>query len=140
MEHPPISTVLLGRDTSINNTIIDLLADEPGIEIRHWQTEGGDQKTEATSSPIEVLIADLTSVSGSPSCYLKYLAGKQIYNSILAMHVYTSRLVIDMLLEAGAAGYLTVVAGPQTLIQAVKTVYRGERFVWTDNNEVGEKA
>lgn len=125
-----MNILLVGKDTSINKVISDILENQNDINYRYW-TPGDifNKLKKETAGSIDVLIADLPSFSKSAPTTLQELAGIESVQAVLAIHIYTTSSLVDVLLDAGATGYIAQDTNEEELLKALRTIAEGRRFV-----------
>lgn len=132
MNKSTMNVLLVGRDTSTNNVISEILEAQNDISFRFWPTKDVINKLyHEAAGFIDVLIADLPSFSESAPKAIKKLASIESVLAVLAIHIYTSSSLVDVLLDAGAAGYLTQDTNEEELLKALRSISEGTRFVST---------
>lgn len=123
-----INTVLLGHLTPVNKTILQFLEDDENIRIQHLPSES-EEELRALSSSVDVLIVDVKSLSQSPMQLIKYLRGSGRFKSIIVINSLSSWRLAELLLDAGANGYLTQDTNEEEIIEAITSINQGKPFV-----------
>ena len=105
-----------------------ILSDEADIDIVGEATNGDELLTQLPSAPCDLVLLDLTMPGRSGIPLLREIAatGNQRV-VVLSMHEEDQYVVEAM--KAGAAGYVTKNSASDQLIQAIRTVVKGELFV-----------
>ena len=99
------------------NTIIALIDSENSIlEKRAGQADS-------------VVILDLPNIKQPAIQTIKKVKSSITKTKILAIHIYTTKLLIDPLLEAGINGYLPYEPEPVQLRSAIDAVVSGETYL-----------
>lgn len=80
------------------------------------------------SNEVDVLITDISMPNMNGAELTKYLAVNYPEISILALTMHNDIANIDMMLNAGAKGYLLKNSGRVELVQAVKSLSSGKEF------------
>ena len=125
-----IKAVLVGYENSVNMTIMDMLEDQTHIHSQFWPQAIYQQKlSDWTDRIIDVMIVDLTSFTDKPATVVKSLSAYPFISSILAMHFYSTRNVVESLLKAGALGYLRLNTHEGELLEAIQSLEKGERYL-----------
>lgn len=76
-----------------------------------------------------IVILDLPNIKKSAVQTVKLVKARIRSSKILAIHIYTSKLLIDPLLEVGIDGYLTYEPEPCQLKAAIQTVLTGDIYI-----------
>ena len=125
--------ILLADDHAIiRRGLIQILKDEyPAIEI----TEVGDGESiikEVTFHDFDLVISDLDmpGISGLDALEQVKLIKPDL--AVLILSVYTEDLYAVRVLKAGAAGYMNKNAAPFELINAVKRISLGKKYITPD--------
>lgn len=123
-----IHAVLLGHLNPVNKTILQFLRDDENIHIQHVSV-GSLEEIKSLSSSADVLIVDLKSFSQNPVQLIRYLKDLEKFKSIIAINTLSSWKLAELLLDAGANGYLAQDTNEEEIIEAVTSINRGESFV-----------
>jgi DNA-binding NarL/FixJ family response regulator len=143
--------VILADDHPITRAgIRRFLEKASDIEIIGEADNGDDTLHMALEQKPDVLLLDMEmpGLSGVDVAKALKTAGSQI--RILALSSYADRQYIFGVLSSGALGYLSKEEIPQTIVEAVRGVARGEKgwlsrkvaailSSWTQSNELDEK-
>jgi len=130
MKENVISIVLLGDNTSINQTIMEIIREQEDMSVERWPVNTlENQLKNRDNGEIDILVLDLLTISRNIIKMIEYLAEKQIFNSILAIHIYKNKRLVTPLLKAGATGYLQADTGEEEILKAVTSLKRGETYI-----------
>ncbi len=143
--------VILADDHPITRAgIRRFLEKAPDIEIIGEADNGDDTLQMALEQKPDVLLLDMEmpGLSGVEVAKALKTAGSQI--RILALSSYADRQYIFGVLSSGALGYLSKEEIPQTIVDAVRGVAKGEKgwlsrkvaailSSWTESNDLDEK-
>ena len=143
--------VILADDHPITRAGIRRFLDKASdIEIIGETDNGDDTLQKALEQNPDVLLLDMEmpGLSGVEVAKALKAAGSQI--RILALSSYADRQYIFGVLSSGALGYLSKEEIPQTIVDAVRGVARGEKgwlsrkvaailSSWTQSNDLDEK-
>jgi len=123
-----IKTVLLGHLTPVNKTVLQFLKDDENIQIQHLAFESVEELRSLCGS-VDVLIIDLKSFGQNPLKLIRRLKELGKFKSIIVLNSLSSWRSAELLLDAGANGYLTHDTNEEEIIEAITTTNRGESFV-----------
>ena len=129
--------ILLADDHSfIRRGLIQILKDEyPAIEI----TEVGDGESiirEVTLHDFDLIISDLDMPGISGLDALERIQLIKPHIPVLILSVFTEDLYATRVLKAGGAGYINKNAAPYELINAVRRIAMGRKYI---TPEIAEK-
>jgi two-component system, NarL family, response regulator LiaR len=124
----PSTRVLLVDDHPVVRAgIKNLLSQAPDIEVVGEASDGSDalKLVEELSPDILLLDMEMPGLSGNEVAQKLQLSGSSV--RILALSAHDDKQYIQELLSNGAAGYLIKEEVPETIVEAVRGVARGER-------------
>ncbi len=113
----------------LNRTILDLLSAHQNYEVETCTPdilEKNFDKYNKTSW--NILIADITTSTEKPVDTIKKLSRYNLSQYLLAIHVYTSKSLIEPLLNSGADGYLSTNTTEQEITTAINELSNGNRY------------
>ncbi|CAN5158367.1 hypothetical protein BH23BAC3_BH23BAC3_04440 [soil metagenome] len=76
-----------------------------------------------------VVILDLPNIKQPALQTVKLVKKKVTRSKLIAIHIYTTKLLIDPLFEAGIDGYLPYEPEPTQLKTAIDTIMAGDKFL-----------
>jgi len=82
-----------------------------------------------TGESVPIVILDLPNIKQPAIQTVTKVKDRARKSKVLAIHIYTSKLLIDPLLDAGIDGYLTYEPEPGQLRAAINKVLAGEVYV-----------
>jgi two-component system, NarL family, invasion response regulator UvrY len=108
-----------------------IIAENPGMAVTSEAADGVEAVRVIQSEPCDVVLLDITIPNKSGLDVLKqiHLESPQLPVLVLSMHPEDQYAV--RVLRAGAAGYLTKESAPTKLVQAIRKVVRGGKYVST---------
>jgi two-component system, NarL family, response regulator LiaR len=124
----PSTRVLLVDDHPVVRAgIKNLLSQAPDIEVVGEASDGSDalKLVEELSPDILLLDMEMPGLSGNEVAQKLQSSGSSV--RILALSAHDDKQYIQELLSNGAAGYLIKEEVPETIVEAVRGVARGER-------------
>ncbi len=113
----------------VRKGLIQILADVPDIVVVGEAADGYDALQRLDASYCHIVLLDL----GLPG-----MGGLETIRAILRRKISPAVLVLSMhpverygvrALKAGASGYLTKDSAPELLIDAIRTIHRGHKFI-----------
>lgn len=123
-----IHSVFLGHLTPVNKTILQFLEDDANIQIKHLFMESMEELRAITDS-VDVLFVDLQSSNQNPIELIRYLKSFEKFNAIIALNSMASWRLAELLIDAGANGYLTQDTNEAEIVEAISSTTEGEPFV-----------
>ena len=129
MEEKKIRLFLADDHTLVRQGIAALLAKSPDIEVVGQCGNGRKVMDGVVETKPDVLVLDLAmpGLNGMDVC--RQLTRKAKGVAVLILTMYADEEFIVRSLENGANGYLLKEAAPEQLVEAVRTVARGDLFL-----------
>jgi len=122
--------VLLADDHPVvRSGYLRLLEQEPDIRVIAEAATGEEAYAAFVADPPDVLATDLAMPGGGGLELIRRVLLRAPDARILVFSMYDSELLVRRALEAGARGFLTKGAAPQSLVDAVRALHVGERCV-----------
>lgn len=127
---PASITVLLVDDHDLVRLgIRRLLADIEGIQVVGEAKSGEDAVIQARQLQPDVILMDVKMPGIGGLEATKRILRQNPDSKILAVTVYGEEPYPSMVLQAGATGYLTKGASVEEMVQAIRAVYAGKRYL-----------
>lgn len=126
-----MKTIIVGQETQINETLMELLAAQPGFTVKIYtpkMLENKDTETEIRETEPDLLILDISGYDKKPVECVKEIKEKKLSKALIAMHVYTSPHLIKPLIEAGADWYLPSSTTEEELLTAIEKINEGQNY------------
>lgn len=123
-----INSVFLGHLTPVNKTILQFLADDANIQVQHLFMESLEELRDMADS-VDVLFVDLRSSNRNPLELIRYLKTLGKAKAIIAINSMASWRLAELLMDAGASGYLTQDTNEAEIINAITSTTKGKPFV-----------
>ncbi|MDZ7690188.1 MAG: hypothetical protein U5K69_03355 [Balneolaceae bacterium] len=121
--------IIVGQETQINETLMELLAAQPGFTVKMYTPEMlENQGTEIRETEPDLLILDISGYDKKPVECVEEIKEKKLSKALIAMHVYTAPNLIKPLIEAGADGYLPSSTTEEELLTAIETINKGQNY------------
>jgi DNA-binding NarL/FixJ family response regulator len=124
--------VLLADDHPVvRSGYLRLLEQEHDIRVIAEAATGEDAYAAFVADPPDVLATDLSMPGGGGLELIRRVLLRAPEARILVFSMYDSPPLVRRALEAGARGFLTKAAAPQSLVDAVRVLQRGGRYLGT---------
>ncbi len=108
-----------------------IVADEPSLQIVGEVADGDELVTWLAATEVDILLLDV-SMPGVPFLtVLRHLRSKYPRLRVLILTMHSEDQYALRALRCGAAGYVTKERSPEELIDAIKEVVRGAKYVTT---------
>lgn len=129
--------IILADDHSfIRRGLIQILKDEyPFVEIKEV-SDGEDLIKEVTLQDWDLVISDLDMPGRSGLEALEQIKKIKPSLPVIILSIYTEDLYAVRVIKAGASGYLNKNAAPNELINAIKRIAQGRKYI---TSEIAEK-
>jgi len=128
-----IKVILCDDHALIRRGIRDTLADAPDIEVVGEAGDYGELRALMRSLPVDkqcdVLVLDINMPGRSGLDVLHVLKDEGTTTRVLIVSMYPEDQYAIRALRAGAFGYVNKGGDPQLLVQAVRTVAQGRKYV-----------
>lgn len=106
-----------------------IAADHPGITVVGEAASAGEVLQRAAETPTDVILLDVSMPGPSFIEVLQMVRKEHPSVKVLVLSVHPEDQWAVRALRAGAAGYLTKDHSPEQLIEAIRKVYRGGKYV-----------
>lgn len=124
-------SVLLADDHSIVRAGIKLLIDsQPDMTVCCEAVDGEEAVHKALTKNPDVVVMDLNMPKINGLIATKQINEENANIKIIALTMYDDQEYIFRVLQAGASGYLLKSHHENDLIEAIRTVYRGEAYLY----------
>ena len=125
-----IKVILCDDHALIRRGIRDTLSDAPDIEVIGEAGDYGELRTLLRSHACDVLVLDINLPGGRSGLdVLHVLKDEGLPMRVLVVSMYPEDQYAIRALRAGAHGYVNKGGDPQLLVQAVRTVSQGRKYV-----------
>lgn len=128
-----IKVILCDDHALIRRGIRDTLSDAPDIEVIGEAGDYGElrslMRTLGPEQPCDVLVLDINMPGRSGLDVLHVLKDEGTTTRVLIVSMYPEDQYAIRALRAGAFGYVNKGGDPQLLVQAVRTVAQGRKYV-----------
>ncbi len=86
----------------------------------------------------KITVTDLSLPGSSSIELIRRIRARDSAARILVFSVHDEAVVVDKALQSGASGFISKRSAPEVLLEAVRAVYRGERYLSDDVRHVFE--
>ncbi len=124
-----IRVILCDDHALIRRGIRDTLADASDIEVVGEAGDYGELRSLMRSTPCDVLVLDINLPGRSGLDVLHALKDEGAATKVLVLSMYPEDQYAIRALKAGAWGYANKASDPQRIVQAVRTVAQGRKYV-----------
>ena len=124
-----IEVILCDDHALIRRGIRDTLADAVDIRVVGEAADYGELRSLMRNTPCDVLVLDINMPGRSGLDVLHVLKDEGNPVKVLVVSMYPEDQYAIRALRGGAAGYVNKAGDPQTLVQAVRTVAQGRKYV-----------
>jgi two-component system, NarL family, invasion response regulator UvrY len=124
-----IEVILCDDHALIRRGIRDTLADAVDIRVVGEAGDYGELRSLMRNTPCDVLVLDINMPGRSGLDVLHVLKDEGNPVKVLVVSMYPEDQYAIRALRGGAAGYVNKAGDPQTLVQAVRTVAQGRKYV-----------
>jgi two-component system response regulator NreC len=106
-----------------------LLEAQPDMEIVVEANSGATAIEAAEEVDLDVVLIDVSMPQMDGSETTRQLKARHPALTVLALTIHEEEEYLFKMLDAGASGYIPKRAAPEDLLQAIRTVHRGEFFL-----------
>ena len=106
-----------------------IISENPGMAVTAEAGDGHEALKVIQSEPCDVVLLDITMPNKSGLDVLKQLHLDRPKLPVLVLSMHAEDQYAVRVLRAGAAGYLTKESAPAKLVQAIRKVVRGGKYV-----------
>jgi len=108
-----------------------IIGENPGMAVTAEAGDGFEAVKVIHAEPCDVILLDITMPHQSGLEVLKQIHGESPNLPVLVLSMHSEDQYAVRVLRAGAAGYLTKESAPTKLVQAIRKVVRGGKYVST---------
>jgi two-component system invasion response regulator UvrY len=122
--------VLIADDhTIVREGLKQILAETPDMEVIDEASNGQEVLDKALQVDPHVVLLDISMPGRSGLDILKQLKTDKPGIAVLVLSMYSEEQYALRALKAGASGYLTKESAPDKLIEAIRMVSRGRKYI-----------
>ncbi|MDX7985953.1 response regulator transcription factor [Xenorhabdus sp. 12] len=127
-----IKIALIDDHVVVRSGFAQLLTLEDDITVVGQYSSADEAWEDLLKKNIDVVIMDISMPQESGLQLLTRLRPKYPDFRTIMLSIYDTASLVQSALDAGARGYLTKCCGPEELIQAVRSVHKGEIYLCAD--------
>ena len=125
-----IRVVLVDDHAIVRTGLKAVLGGAPEIEVVGEASGGTEATALLAGTPADVVVMDISMADGDGITATRAITkGSADAPRVLVLTMHAEEAYLEAVLEAGASGYLMKSTADRDLVQAVRTVARGELFV-----------
>jgi len=124
-----IKVVVVDDHAVVREGLKRIISENPGMAVTGEAGDGNEAIRVIQSEPCDVVLLDITMPDKSGLDVLKQLHADSPRLPVLVLSMHSEDQYAIRVLRAGAAGYLTKESAPAKLIQAIRKVVRGGKYV-----------
>ena len=127
-----IRVLLVDDHPVVRGGYLRLLEQTPDIRVVAEAATGDAAYAAFVADPPDVLATDLSMPGGGGLELIRRVMLRAPAARILVFSMYDSPPLVRRALDAGARGFVTKAAAPQSLVDAVRALHAGERYLGAD--------
>lgn len=127
--NPPIRILLADDHPSLRAGLASILNSQPGLTVVAEAGSGRETMEKASATSPDLLIVDLRMPDGDGIQTIKQLVAANPQVRILVLTTYDNEEDIFNALEAGARGYILKDTTREEIIEAVRRIHDGQRYL-----------
>jgi two-component system invasion response regulator UvrY len=124
-----IRVIIADDHAVVRAGVKQILGDSPDIVVVAEASNSNEAVDKARSTPCDVLLLDISMPGQGGIETLKQLKAEMPHLPILVLTMHPEDQYAVRTIKAGAAGYLTKQSVPEELVNAVRCVVGGRRFI-----------
>jgi len=124
-----IKVVVVDDHAVVREGLKRIISENPGMAVTGEAGDGNEAIRVIQSEPCDVVLLDITMPDKSGLDVLKQLHAESPRLPVLVLSMHSEDQYAVRVLRAGAAGYLTKESAPAKLVQAIRKVVRGGKYV-----------
>src|SRR2546426_1640543 len=124
-----INVVVIDDHAVVREGLKRIVSESGGMTVSGEASDGQEAMRVIASTPCDVVLLDITMPNKSGLDVLKELHAQSPRLPVLVLSMHAEDQYAVRVLRAGAAGYLTKESAPAKLVQAIRKVVRGGKYV-----------
>src|SRR5438093_9396301 len=124
-----IKIVVVDDHAVVREGLKRIISENPGMAVTGEAGDGHEALKIIQNQPCDVVLLDITMPNRSGLDVLKQLHSELPRLPVLVLSMHSEDQYAVRVLRAGAAGYLTKESAPAKLVQAIRKVVRGGKYV-----------
>ena len=129
---PPLRIALVDDHPIVRAGFKQLLEMEPGWQVAAELGSARELAAWLLSGTCDVLVMDLSLPDGDGLVLIRHVLAQRPDLAIVVLSMHDGALYVQDALSAGARGYVTKRSGPDELVDAIRAIGRGERYLGND--------
>lgn len=125
----PIRVLLVDDHAVVREGYRRLLEATPGIRVVAEAGDGEDAYARFTEASPDIVVMDITLPGISGLEALRRILGRQPAARVLMFSMHEDPVFVLRALDGGARGYLTKASAPDMMVEAVRSIAAGGRFL-----------
>lgn len=121
--------IIVDDHAIVRRGLAQILAEEPDIEVMGEAADASELFTLLKSQSCDVMVLDITMPGKSGLEILKDLRKSHPSLPVLILSIHPEDQYAVRALRAGAAGYITKESAPEELVQAIRRVLAGKKYL-----------
>jgi two-component system, NarL family, invasion response regulator UvrY len=124
-----INVVVVDDHAVVREGLKRIISENPGMAVSGEAGDGFEAMKAVKENPCDVVLLDITMPNKNGLDVLKQLRTESPRLPVLVLSMHAEDQYAIRVLRAGAAGYLTKESAPAKLVQAIRKVVRGGKYV-----------
>jgi len=124
-----INVVVIDDHAVVREGLKRIISENPGMAVSGEAGDGFEAMKVVKSNPCDVVLLDITMPNRNGLDVLKQIHAESPRLPVLVLSMHAEDQYAIRVLRAGAAGYLTKESAPAKLVQAIRKVVRGGKYV-----------
>jgi two-component system, NarL family, invasion response regulator UvrY len=124
-----VRVVIADDHAIVRQGLIHILSGVSGITVTGEAVDGQQALEQIRSQPCDVLVLDLSMPGRSGFDILRELKHEHPELPVLVLSIHSEEQFAVRILKAGASGYLTKESAPDELVQAIRKVAGGGKYI-----------
>lgn len=122
--------ILVADDhTVVRRGLVEIIDGEPDMKVVAQAASGRSVLRELEETSPDLIILDITMPDGGGMEVLRQLQNSRPATPVLVLSVHSEDQYAIRVLKAGAAGYLMKDCAPEELVEAIRRVAAGSRYI-----------
>jgi len=124
-----IRVVVIDDHAVVREGIKRIISENPGMAVTGETGDGCEAMRVVKANPCDVVLLDITMPNKNGLDVLKQIHAESPRLPVLVLSMHAEDQYAIRVLRAGASGYLTKESAPANLVQAIRKVVRGGKYV-----------
>src|ERR1043165_887357 len=124
-----INVIVVDDHAVVREGLKRIISESPGMAVSGEAGDGHEAKKVIQAGPCDAVLLDITMPNKSGLDVLKEVHAEAPRLPVLVLSMHPEDQYAVRVLRAGAAGYLTKESAPAKLVQAIRKVVRGGKYV-----------